>query len=55
MSQDKQLIEILQLEMRAGFALLANGIGQTNAKLDQTNAKLDQTRQSKNCTSSALM
>ena len=43
MSQDKQLIEMLHLEMRDGFALLANGIGQTNAKLDQTNTKLDQT------------
>lgn len=43
MSQDKQLIEMLQLEMRAGFALLADGIGQTNASLKQTNAKLDQT------------
>jgi len=43
MSQDKQLIEMLQLEMRAGFALLADGIGQTNVRLDQTNAKLDQT------------
>jgi methyl-accepting chemotaxis protein len=43
MSQDKQLIEMLQLEMRAGFALLADGIGQTNTSLKQTNAKLDQT------------
>jgi uncharacterized coiled-coil DUF342 family protein len=43
MSQDKQLIEMLQLEMRAGFALLADGIGQTNTKLDQTNASLKQT------------
>ncbi len=43
MSQDKQLIEMLQLEMRAGFALLAEGIGQTNSRLDQTNASLKQT------------
>ena len=41
MNQDKELVEMLQGEMRAGFTMLASAIGQTNAKLDQTNAKLD--------------
>lgn len=41
MNQDRELIEMLQGEMRAGFTMLASAIGQTNAKLDQTNAKLD--------------
>ncbi|MDP3507940.1 MAG: hypothetical protein Q8T09_08120 [Candidatus Melainabacteria bacterium] len=40
-NQDRELIEMLQGEMRAGFTMLASAIGQTNAKLDQTNVKLD--------------
>ncbi|MFA7337595.1 MAG: hypothetical protein WC028_12470 [Candidatus Obscuribacterales bacterium] len=43
MSLDRELIEMLQGEMRTGFTMLAVAIGQTNAKLDQTNAKLDHT------------
>ena len=43
MSQDRELIEMLQGEMKAGFTMLATAIGQTNAKLDQTNDKLDLT------------
>lgn len=43
MNQDRELIEMLQGEMRAGFTMLASAIGQTNAKLDQTNVKLDHT------------
>jgi hypothetical protein len=34
MNHDRELIEMLQGEMRAGFTMLASAIGQTNAKLD---------------------
>jgi hypothetical protein len=42
MAEDSKLIEMLRTEMRTGFQMLADGIGQTNARLDQTNARLEQ-------------
>lgn len=44
MSHDRELIEMLQGEMRTGFTMLAAAIGQTNAKLDQTIEELHEFR-----------
>ncbi|MBP9093050.1 hypothetical protein KBI23_18640 [bacterium] len=44
MSNDRELIEMLQGEMRTGFTMLAAAIGQTNAKLDQSIQELHEFR-----------